>query len=164
MSVIDIETLAAIDGLQVRYLAALDAQNMADWLATFSEDEGASYICTTAESVEADLRVALILDDCRARLKDRVTYVTKIWAGTYTEHRTRHFVQRTECRRAEENLFEVKSNFMVTYTSSETLRAEVLATGVYLDRIGIEANGARFLSKKAITDTHVLHRYLVYPL
>jgi len=161
---IDANTLSAIDELQMRYVAALDEQNMPEWLATFSEDEKASYSCNTAESWEAALPVALILDDCRARLQDRVTYVTQIWAGTFTEYRTRHLVQRTRCRRLEPDILEVKSNFVVTYTSAEVPQPEVFATGVYLDRIRREDRQMRFLSKTAIMDAHVLHRYMVFPL
>lgn len=155
---------AQIDALQVRYIAALDAKKMHDWLATFSADADASYICTTAENLAANLPVALMLDDCYARLQDRVTFVTKIWAGTYTDYRTRHFIQRTACRAAGAGLFEVETNFSVTYTPGDTGRSELFATGVYLDRVVVGADGARFRSKKAVTDTTVVERYVVFPL
>jgi hypothetical protein len=40
----------------------------------------------------------------------------------------------------------------------------LFATGVYLDRIRIDGEGASFQSKKAVTDTSVLERYMVFPL
>ncbi len=158
------EVLAQIDALQVSYIAALDAKKMHDWLSTFSADADASYICTTAENVEAGRPVALMLDDCRARLEDRVTFVTKIWAGTYPDYRTRHFIQRTACRQIDDGLFEVETNFSVAYTPVDTGRSELFATGVYLDRVRIDAAGARFRAKKVITDTTVVERYVVFPL
>ncbi len=158
------DILAAIDALQVRYIAALDAKDMQAWLATFSADRDASYICTTAESERANRQLALIMDDCHDRLEDRVTFVTKIWAGTYADYQTRHFVQRTACRPAADGSFEVESNVMVAYTPSETGRAELFTTGVYRDRIVIDASGASFRSKKVVTDTAVVERFMVYPL
>lgn len=163
MTTIDRDVLAQIDALQCRYIAALDSKNMDAWLNTFSNDPDASYICTTAENVEADLPLGLILDDCHARLEDRVTFVTKIWAGTYSEYRTRHFVQRTDCRAAVDGNFDVESQFMILHTPSDTRRSEVFACGVYIDRIRIEPGGAAFLSKKVITDADAVQRYVVFP-
>ena len=44
------DTLSAIDALQTRYIVALDGQDMASWLDTFSTDPAASYICISAEN------------------------------------------------------------------------------------------------------------------
>ena len=156
--------LAAIDALQIRYIAALDGRNMDDWLATFCRDPEASYICTTAESEEARLSLALILDDNYSRLQDRVTYVTKIWAGTFADYRTRHFIQRLACRHAQDNLYEVETNFTVNYTPVETGRTELFASGVYFDRIVIDGSTASFLAKKVVTDASMVERFMAYPL
>ncbi len=156
--------LAAIDALQIRYIAALDGRNMDDWLATFCRDPEASYICTTAENEEAGLSLALILDDNYSRLKDRVTYVTKIWAGTFADYRTRHFIQRLTCRHAQDNLYEVETNFTVNYTPVETGRTELFASGMYFDRVVVEDSGALFLAKKAVTDSSMVERFMAYPL
>jgi 3-phenylpropionate/cinnamic acid dioxygenase small subunit len=158
------DVLSQIDQLQIRYIAALDAKKMPAWLATFADDADAAYICTTAENVEANLPIALMLDDCHARLEDRVSFITKIWAGTYTDYRTRHFIQRTACYALGSGLFDVETNFSVSYTPADTGRAEIFATGVYLDRIRIQGGSASFLSKKAVTDNSVVERYVVFPL
>ena len=161
---IDLAVLARIDRLQLRYVSALDGKDMTAWLATFAELPDTSYVCTTAESVAAGLPVALMLDDCRGRLEDRVTFVTKIWVGTYQEYQTRHIVQRVECKPAGPGRYDVQSNFVVAYTPSDTGRAEILTTGVYLDQVLVNGEGAQFAAKKAITDTPVLPRYIVFPL
>jgi 3-phenylpropionate/cinnamic acid dioxygenase small subunit len=160
----DDPALAQIDALQVRYIAALDARNMDGWLATFSSSAEASYICTTAESVEANLPLALILDDNHARLEDRVKFVTRIWVGTFADYRTRHFIQRTACRAVSAGVFDVETNFLVISTPSDTGRAQLFATGVYQDRVEMRSEGAVFISKKAVTDTAVVERFMVYPL
>ncbi len=164
MTAVSNEVLAKIDQLHGRYIVALDSKDMGAWLNTFSTDANASYICTTAENVEAKHALAMILDDCHARLRDRVSFVTKVWVGTYSDYRTRHLIVRTGCRAAEDGLFAVESNFCVYYTPSDTGRAEIFATGVYLDRVKVNGEEACFQSRKAVMDNSVLERYMVFPL
>ena len=160
----DTDVPAAIDALQTRYIAALDDRNMEAWLATFSKDPDASYTCTTAESEEAGLPLALILDDTYTRLQDRVTYVTQIWAGTFADYRTRHFIQRTAARPASGNQYDVETNFMVACTPVETGRTELFMTGMYFDRVVVDSNNALFLAKKAVMDSSMVERFMAYPL
>jgi len=158
------DILDTIDDLQARYIAALDGKRLDDWLDTFSTAADASYICNSAENVEGNLPLAWILDDCRARLEDRVTFITRIWAGTFTDYRTRHFVQRTGVRQTGPDEYEVESNFLVLYTPGDTGRSEVFTDGMYRDRIKVTGDTAVFLSKLAIADTPVIQRYIVFPV
>jgi len=153
--------LDQIDALQLEYLRALDRRDMAAWERCFGET--ASYVCTTAESEDQGLPVALMLDDSRQRIADRVGYVTKIWAGTFEDYRTRHFVQRLSCSARPGPRLDVESQFLVAYTTTRG-QSELLATGVYRDEIVIDSAGARFVSKKAVLDTAITPRYLVYPI
>jgi 3-phenylpropionate/cinnamic acid dioxygenase small subunit len=158
------EIHAGIDQLQQRYIAALDGKRMKDWFSTFAEQPDASYVCTSAENVAADLPVALMYDDNRARLADRVTFVEKVWAGTFQDYRTRHFIQRLSCEPQGAGRFKVLTNFSVMFTPEEVGDSRPLACGVYEDDVFIDGAHARFLHKRAITDTIVLPRYVVYPL
>jgi anthranilate 1,2-dioxygenase small subunit len=159
--VTDPAALSLIDALQIRYLAALDERNMEGWLACFAEEAG--YVCTTRENHDADLPVAMMLDDSRARLKDRVKFVNEVWSGTFEDYATRHFVQRVDCRPEGGGRFGVRTNFMVAYTNRRG-GSEILVTGVYEDVVKIEGDDARFISKRAILDTVTTPRYLVYPV
>jgi anthranilate 1,2-dioxygenase small subunit len=159
--VVDRDILERVDALQLEYLRALDRRDMEGWAACFAES--ASYICTTSENEDQGLPVALMLDDSRERIADRVQYVTRVWAGTYEDYRTRHFVQRLSCVPRQEGLFEVETQFMVVYTTARG-QSEVLAAGVYFDQVQISARGAKFCAKRAVLDTSVTPRYLVYPL
>lgn len=94
----DATILAALDELQSQYIVAMDAQDMQAWKACFSAAPETSYIWVSAENDKRGLGIALMYDDCRARIEDRVSIVTKVWAGTYQAYRTRHFVQRVRCR------------------------------------------------------------------
>jgi len=160
--VIDPQIGPRINGLQAAYIAALDAKDMRAWLATFAESEQASYTCISAENVSSGLPVALMLDDNRGRLQDRVTFVDKVWAGTFQDYRTRHFVQPLTCEAIRSGVYHARTNFFVACTTDES--SDVLATGVYEDEVLIDGSIARFISKRAVIDTSVLPRYIVYPL
>lgn len=159
---IDRVFLAEADELQLRYIAALDGHDMAGWLGCFSDACG-GYECITAEGVEQDLPMAMMLDDCPARLRDRVKFVTEIWSGTYEEYATRHFVQRLRGEMIAPDVLRVTSNFLVSYTSAQR-HSEILASGSYVDEVELHGGTAWFRSKRAIIDTITLPRYLVYPI
>ncbi len=161
MSTIAADILAALDDLQIRYVSALDRRDFDAWLACF--DAEGSYICTPRENEEQGLPLALMMDDCTARLKDRVSYITQVWAGTFEDYWTRHFVQRLECKQLEPNRYSMLSNVSVLYTSARG-RSEILVAGCYQDDVIVEPEGARFRAKKAVLDTSITPRYLVYPV
>jgi 3-phenylpropionate/cinnamic acid dioxygenase small subunit len=105
-----------------------------------------------------------MLDDCRGRIEDRVTYVTKVWAGTFQDYRMRHIMQRIQARHVAEDLVEMRTGFVVYCTPEESGITQILTAGEYEDVVRLDPAGPRFLSKKVILDTSVLPRYLVYPL
>ncbi|MFA5937843.1 MAG: aromatic-ring-hydroxylating dioxygenase subunit beta [Sinimarinibacterium sp.] len=151
-----------IDDLQARYIHALDSKNFRAWADTFSSAPDAAYFCISAENVERDLPIALMYDDCRDRIEDRIVFIEKIWVDTFQDYRTRHFIQRTHCDALASGIYVVETNFSILYTP-ETGRSDVQVVGVYKDEVVIEADGARFKSRRAIYDTVVLPRYIVYP-
>lgn len=158
----NIESLALVEALQSRYAAALDRRDMEAWLDCFSQDAAASYYCTSGENEEQGLQIALMYDDCRARLVDRVTFITKVWAGTYQPYRTRHFVQRIGEPVRNNGTLSVVSNFSIAITP-EGGSSSLLAVGQYEDQIVLDRGEPRFQSKRAVYDTTVLPRYIVYP-
>jgi len=159
--VISAELLAAIDDLQIRYISALDRRDFDAWLACF--DSHGSYICTPRENEEQGLPLALMMDDCYERLKDRVSYITQVWAGTFEDYWTRHFIQRLACTPGSTNSYSVITNFEVLYTSARG-RSEILVAGCYQDEVIVSPTGAKFRAKKAVLDTSTTPRYLVYPV
>lgn len=163
-TIVELDVMAQIDALQNRYVAALDGKDIAAWADCFSQREDASYICRSAENEANGWPIALMYDDCRARIEDRIMFITKIWVGTFQDYRTRHFVQRVSCERAGEggDLWRVRSHFTIDYTFDPN-RTQILAAGVYEDVVEIVDGEARFVSKKALYDTTVLPQYIVYP-
>jgi 3-phenylpropionate/cinnamic acid dioxygenase small subunit len=153
--------LARVDDLQMKYLAALDRHDLKAWLDCFGQE--ASYTCITRENYDAGFPVALMLDDTRARLRDRVKFVDEVWSGTYEDYATRHFVQRLECKQGSGSCVSVLTNFMVSYTNRHG-GSDILVTGVYEDEIDLDGKEACFTVKRAILDTVTTPRYLVYPV
>ena len=151
-----------LDKLQNRYISALDSKNMRQWLECFSAEPTASYICRSAENEAMNYPIALMYDDCRARIEDRITFVEDIWRGTFQDYRTRHFTQRTAFARIDETTLSMQTNFSIEYTldPNPTL---ILAAGSYHDVVVAERGELRFQSKLAIYDTTVLPQYVVYP-
>jgi anthranilate 1,2-dioxygenase small subunit len=161
---IDHVILSVMDELQLRYTCSLDRRDMAAWLSTFADIPEASHICTSAESVKAGEALAMMLDDCRSRLEDRVTFITKVWAGTFQDYQTRHVVQRVSVEELGDGRYQVLTNFIVSYTPEETGQTALLASGYYDDTVVVGTEGAWFEAKKAVMDASVLPHYLVYPL
>jgi 3-phenylpropionate/cinnamic acid dioxygenase small subunit len=161
---VDANILALVDDLQIRYITALDDRDMQAWLETFLDVPEAKYICTNVETKKAGHRTAMMLDDCYARIQDRVTFITKVWAGTYQDYQTRHVVQRLAISADSDNRFQARSSFLCSYTPEETGHTSLLASGIYEDTIVVGASGAKFLSRTAIMDANVLSHYLVYPI
>jgi anthranilate 1,2-dioxygenase small subunit len=158
----DATTVAMLGELQARYVAALGAQDMQAWLACFSADAEASYICTSAENDKRGLGIALMYDDCRARLEDRVSIVTRVWTGTYQAYRTRHFVQPVSCRMADRGRVESTSNFLIAMTPEGGVPS-LLTSGVYRDVIEIAGGQAHLRERRAVYDADALPRYVVFP-
>lgn len=156
------ESLALVDDLQRRYVEALDHRDLNAWLDCFCQSAASSYFCISAENVENKLPIGLMYDDCRARIEDRVTFITKVWVGTYQPYRTRHFVQRIGSGKRAGGQLHLVSNFSIAITP-EGGTSSLLAVGQYEDVIELDRGEPRFLSKRAVYDTTVLPRYIVYP-
>ncbi|MDO9273283.1 MAG: aromatic-ring-hydroxylating dioxygenase subunit beta [Rugosibacter sp.] len=157
---------SAIDALHTAYVAALDQGDMAAWAATFAVADETSYFCISAENDRRGLPLALMYDDCRGRIDDRVSFVTKVWVGTYQPYRTRHFIQRLSCESAGNNQYRVTSGFMIMMTP-EGGATTILTSGEYRDLIEIQGEGdnarAVFRERRTVYDADVLPRYIVFP-
>lgn len=157
----DHDTLTLIDDLQQRYVSALDNLNMQGWLSTFAQD--GQYRLTTLENEKHNLPLSLMMDDCHARLLDRVKFVDEVWGRTVEAYQPRHFVQRGISATNEDGEYEVHSNFSVYYTNKEG-HTNLLVVGRYRDLIVREGDGLKFKAKTGVMDTAVPPRYIIYPI
>lgn len=150
---------AAVDALHNQASLALDARDWNSWLDCFA-DEG-QYFAYPADDYRAGRPLALMMDDSKARIQDRISYIRDVWV--YETYQTRHFTQRLRVREQTAGQVEVLSNFTVQF-SSEKGNAGLLALGQYEDLLRLQGDTARFLRRKAIIDNFLLPRYLVYPV
>lgn len=151
-----------IEDLSSEYIAALNDFNMDNWLACFSQQ--GQYILTSEENIRRGLPIAFMLDDCYARLKDRVKQVMEIQYDSSEHYQMRHFTQLISATELKTGEFKANYNFSVYYTPRDTNQTETLCVGRYEDTIVIESGEARFKKRVAIVDTNVLPRYVVYPV
>jgi anthranilate 1,2-dioxygenase small subunit len=155
----------AIDALQTAYVSALDRSDMPAWAATFAADD-AKYFCISAENDRQGLPLALMYDDCRGRIGDRVSFVTKVWVGTYEPYRTRHLLQPLGLQCIGEKRYSMTTGFTIMMTPEGGV-TKVLTSGEYRDQIEIQGEGeqcrAVFRERRAVYDADVLPRYIVFP-
>lgn len=152
-----------IGSLVNEYVRAVDGRQLENWINLFDED--CSYSVVTRENYDQGLPLALILDDSKDRVKDRVTYITTVWAGHYNDYYPRHIVSNVNVApsTSSDEEFDVTANFAVYITEAEGF-SRLLAVGEYLDIVKVTDDVAKFKEKKVILDTGVLPRYFVYPL
>ncbi|MGW5113155.1 aromatic-ring-hydroxylating dioxygenase subunit beta [Nocardia sp. NPDC004123] len=152
--------LHAIDELLGHCSYVLDQQDWAQWPDLFAQE--CSYTVQTLDNIERGLPLAYMYDDNRARVLDRVKFITEVWAGTIEPYRTRHVTQRTHASPVDADHWMVRSNFHVSFTENDSLSG-LLATGYYEDAIELTGGSARLTSRAVRLDS-MPARYLVYPL
>ncbi|MEV0029593.1 aromatic-ring-hydroxylating dioxygenase subunit beta [Nocardia sp. NPDC050793] len=152
--------IRAIDELLGRYNDVLDEQDWERWPDLFATE--CSYTVHTLDNLRRGLPLAYMYDDNRARVLDRVKFITEVWAGTIEPYRTRHVTQRTRAIRLDADRWNVRANFQVSYTENDTLSG-LLAAGYYEDVIDLSAGEAHFVDRSVRLDS-MPARYLVYPL
>lgn len=150
----------AIDQLLARYTAVVDGREWQQWPDLFAEE--CAYAVYSLDNVDQGLPLAYVLDDCRARIHDRVKFVTEVWASTVEPYRTRHVVQRTWLDAVDETTYHVRSNFVVAFTEVDRAPG-VLTSGYYDDRITV-ASGEPLIADRRVYLDGTPARYLVYPL
>lgn len=155
------EVKEAIEALQRRYADALDSKDMQRWLACFDRD-GAYYV-TGADNEADDLPICLMMDDSYERLVDRVTYVTRVWPGSFEDYQTRHFVQPLGIDASAGGLHAVKSN-VVVFATDPRGRTSLFVAGRYEDLVRVTAGSALFKERRVIMDTFATPGVVVYPL
>ncbi|MEH6502676.1 MAG: aromatic-ring-hydroxylating dioxygenase subunit beta [Cycloclasticus sp.] len=155
-------SITLIENLNRDYICALDKLDMNAWLGCFSEQ--GTYTFISEENDRRGLPIAFMLDDCYERLQDRVTQVVDIQFDSSEHYQMRHFTQLVSSSELADGRLQAEFNFTIYYTQRDTNQTHILCVGRYQDIIAIEDGAARFIQRRAITDTNVLPRYIVYPV
>lgn len=156
-------TRSLVRQLEQRYIGALDARCMADWLECFADD--GSYYVIGADNDADGLPLCLMMDDCRERVEDRVTFVERVWPGSFEDYQTRHFIQPLELapETGGTGLLRALANFTV-FATDQKGRTSLFIAGQYHDRIRVEESGCRYVERRVVMDTFTTPGVIVYPL
>jgi 3-phenylpropionate/cinnamic acid dioxygenase small subunit len=150
----------AVESLLSEYARALDERRLEDWVACFAEE--ASYTVIPRSNLERGLRLCVMADESKARIRDRILFITKIWNENFTDYIPRHLYTLLTMSRTSAGI-EVISNF-AAYASEPDGKTLLLAVGEYRDLMVQEGDRLRFRKRQVVLDTEILPRYLVYPL
>lgn len=159
MTQVDLALQLAVENLLARYVHALDDDRLEEWPEFFAEQ--GRYRITTAENHERGLPLPIIYADSRAMLRDRVSALRH--ANIYEAQRYRHVVSSVLVERLDPDTVSAISNFQVVrimHTGDSTL----FASGRYLDRIRMDAAGARFEEKVVVLDSRAIDTLLAIPI
>lgn len=156
---ISVEERQKIEDFLNDYCYQLDDDNIEAWPKFFAEDS--IYQLTTRQNYEADYPLGIILCEGLGMMEDRVRALRT--ANIYEEHTYCHLLGRPDIQITSRNTYQVRSNFTVHRTMC-TGKAELFATGKYLDEIADEPSGLRFQERRVILDSRQIDTLLVIPL
>ncbi|OZI60585.1 aromatic-ring-hydroxylating dioxygenase subunit beta [Bordetella genomosp. 11] len=150
---------ADVAALLTRYADALDDGRVDDWVDFFVDD--GIYQVTTRENEANNYPVGIVYCEGRGMLLDRVKAL-KI-ANIFESHVYCHVNGQPTILQEDDGLLTVRSNFVV-YRTMYDGRAELFATGKYLDVIRRDDAGLRFQERRAVVDSRRIDTLLVFPI
>jgi len=165
----DARRQAALD-LLVRYVRVVDdPRRLEEWPGLFAAE--AEYLVITRENQERGLPIAIIRDDTRDRILDRLVVIREFWAagGRPEDHHyntgwPRHVVGPSWAEADEDGRVLVGAHFAVWSTAAVDGSPRLLAVGEYRDVVDFSTGEPKLRSKTVILDTPVLQDVFVYPL
>ena len=149
----------ALYDLFAAYGALIDAAEFDAWLALFAAT--CSYHILPRENYERGLPAGLVYCDSRAMLEDRIRALRE--ANKYNIHNDRHLIGLPRVMGEERDTQLVEAPFAVYQTDQEG-ETRLFATGLYRDRIVVEAGGFKFRDKLVLLDTFAVPSLLATPL
>lgn len=158
----DLRMRVAVEELMSEYARALDERSLDDWVDCFSEE--ASYTVIPRSNLERGLRLCVMADETKARIRDRILFVRKIWNENYTDYIPRHLFTILTVRPGEVPGQVAATSNVSVYASEPDGKTMLLAVGEYRDIMVEEGDRLRFRKRQVVLDTEILPRYLVYPL
>jgi 3-phenylpropionate/cinnamic acid dioxygenase small subunit len=156
---LDLSKKNAIHELLNEYSEVVDNGDLSLWPDFFS-DRG-SYYVFARDNYDSNLPVAIIMDDHKGKIKDRVTLVNKIW--TYNFVYQRHLITNISIKETKDDKIKCTANFSI-YNTNRHGKTELFGVGRYEDIIVFEGEEPKIEQKKVILDTFTLPSYFVYPL
>lgn len=152
-----------IDELQTRYIRLIDDERWEEWPELFTET--CLYKIVTRENFSQDLPLSVMECHSRGMLKDRVTGLRTI--NVYEPHRYLHQISGLEIESVvsdfEGDTVGCRSNYLVVRTMLDGTMS-IFSAGIYLDKIVLGRDGARFKERVVVADSRRIETLLVFPL
>ena len=157
-SEVDLDTVRAVERLQIDYAACLDDQVFDRWPEFFVDD--CLYKIVSAENERRKLPMPIMYCDCKGMLLDRVLALKEI--NIYNIHWGLHLIGniRIDCG---EKIFDVNANFTTFQTTPEGVTS-LFCVGRYADKVVETPDGLRFKEKIVIIDTFSVPNLIAVPL
>ena len=153
-------TVLEISALNAASAAALDSDRLEAWPDFFLDP--CLYKVTTADNHAKGYQAGLIYADSRAMLIDRVMALRQ--ANIYERQRYRHILGLPILIDGGAGTVKAETSFAVIRTMRDGAMT-VFATGVYLDRLSRDADGAwRYKERIVVCDSAMIDTLLAIPL
>lgn len=141
------------------YCHQLDDNNVDGWASFFASN--GVYQVTTRENEEAGYPLGIILCEGRGMMEDRIKALKT--ANIFESHVYNHILGRPDIQMEDVNLYRARSNFII-YRTMYDGKAELFATGKYLDFISHTSDGLVFNERKVVIDSRRVDTLLVVPI
>ncbi len=156
----DAETLLRLATLNTAYAACIDTDKLEDWPGFFHER--CLYKITSADNHKRGYAAGIVYADSRAMLQDRISALRQ--ANIYERQSYRHIVGMPLVGAWRADEISAETPFLVVRTMRDG-RMDLFSTGVYLDRLREDADGAlRFTERLVICDSSRFDTLLAIPL
>lgn len=148
-----------IEELHTRYIRCIDDDSLEQWPDLFTET--CLYKIITRENYDQGLALGLMECHSRGMLRDRVTGLRKI--NVFEPHRYSHQISGLVIEPAGDYAATCRSNYLVVRTMADGAMT-LFSAGVYVDKIRLTPDGARFEERLVIQDSRRVETLLVIPL
>ena len=156
---VDAATRRQIEELNTRYIRAIDDDELEAWPELFTEK--CLYRIITRENFARGLTTPLMECASRGMLIDRVTGYRRV--NIYEPQRYTHMISGLALEAIDGARIACKQSYIVvrTMVGGEMM---IFSTGVYLDRVVLGSDGAKFEERIVVQETRRVDTLLVIPL
>lgn len=138
----------------------IDDDRLEEWPDLFTDD--GKYIIQTRENLDAGLNGGYwMYHTSKQMIRDRV--ISLLHVNHYNKHYYRHFISNQRIVETSNDVYSVRSNFLVVQTDFEG-KTESISAGEYKDKILLHNGEFKFVEKFVIADTFHLPTMVIMPL
>ena len=148
-----------IEDLHARYIRLIDDDRIEEWPELFTDY--CLYRITTRENYGQGSALGIMECQGQGMLADRVTGLRKI--NVYEPHRYSHQISGLSIESFDGETAVCRSNYLVIRTMADG-DMSVFSAGVYLDKIALDGDAAKFEERIVVADSRRIDTLLVIPI